>query len=84
MSYQFPNTFLFGKEYAKAHKTRLKFIEEFEMLIAEMQEHWDPHLKIEYSKMCIRTVAEKIQADRKRKDREEEEEYAKCRMLLKN
>ena len=35
---------------------------------------WNPHLKLEYAKMCIRTVAEKAQADRKKRDKSEEEE----------
>ena len=36
--------------------------------------NWDPHLKLEYAKMCIRTVAEKAQADRKKKEISTEEE----------
>ena len=35
---------------------------------------WDPHTKLEYAKLCIRTVGEKLQAERKRKEVSEEEE----------
>ena len=35
---------------------------------------WDPHTKLEYAKMCIRTVGEKLQAERKRKESCEEDE----------
>ena len=34
---------------------------------------WDPHMKLEFLKVCTRTVAEKSQAERKRKDKLEEE-----------
>ena len=34
---------------------------------------WDPHLKLEYLKMSIRTVMEKAQADRKKREKSEEE-----------
>ena len=36
-------------------------------------EEWNPHLKLEFAKMCIRTVAEKAQSDRKKKEATEEE-----------
>ena len=51
-----------------------KFIEEFEQMYSGIGEGWNPHLKLEFAKMCIRTVAEKLQADRKKKDKSEEEE----------
>ena len=35
---------------------------------------WDPHSKLEYAKMCIRTVGEQMQAERKRRELSEEEE----------
>ena len=35
---------------------------------------WDPHTKLEYAKLCIRTVAERLQAERKRREVTEEEE----------
>ena len=34
---------------------------------------WDPHMKLEFAKMCIRTVTERVQADRKRTERTEED-----------
>ena len=34
---------------------------------------WDPHLKLDYAKMCIRTVVEQVQAERKRTEKSEEE-----------
>ena len=46
---------------------------ELELQFNEMWAHadngWDPHTKLEYAKMCIRTVGEKLQAERKRKER---------------
>ena len=38
-----------------------------------MPDGWNPHLKLEYLKMCIRTIVEKIQAERKSNERNEEE-----------
>jgi len=34
---------------------------------------WDPHTKLEFLKMCIRSVAEKAQAERKRYEKCEED-----------
>ena len=51
---------------------------ELELQFNEMWAHadngWDPHTKLEYAKMCIRTVGEKLQAERKRKETGEEDE----------
>ena len=51
---------------------------ELEKCFDEMWKHvdpaWDPHVRLEYAKMCIRTVGEKLQADRKKKEKSEEEE----------
>ena len=51
-----------------------------EKLIAEISEmyrmasqQWDPHLKLEYLKMCIRKISEKYQAERKLREKSEEE-----------
>ena len=49
-------------------------ISNFEDLYKDAGEGWNPHLKLEFAKMCIRTVAEKAQSDRKKKDASEEEE----------
>ena len=35
---------------------------------------WNPHLKLEYAKMCLRTVTERIQAETRKKERTIEEE----------
>ena len=42
-------------------------------LIGVMPVDWNPHLKLEYSKMCLRTVVEKAQAELKRREKSEEE-----------
>ena len=34
---------------------------------------WDPHHQLEFAKVCLRTVVEKAQADRKKKEKSEEE-----------
>ena len=51
------------------------------MAFAEMFRHldpnWNPHLKLEYAKMCIRTVAEQAQAERKKKELSKEEAVSK-------
>ena len=36
--------------------------------------NWDPHTKLEFLKVCIRTVAERVQAERNRRERTEEQE----------
>ena len=50
-------------------------ISEFEELQSQAGESWNPHSKLEYSKMFIRTVVEKAQADRKKKETGEEDEF---------
>ena len=57
----------------EAIKTSL--ISEFEELPSQAGESWNPHSKLEYSKMFIRTVVEKAQADRKKKETGEEDEF---------
>ena len=54
--------------------TKVRFIEEFEEMYAGIGEGWNPHLKLEFAKMCIRTVAERLQAERKKKERSDEED----------
>ena len=53
------------------YKTRIK--EELRLLLNQVPAGWNPHLRLEYLKMCIRTVTEKIQAERKMNERSEEE-----------
>ena len=43
-------------------------------MMREVPVHWDPHKKLEFLKVSIRTVAERLQADRNRKERTEEQE----------
>lgn len=43
-------------------------ISEFEELQSQAGESWNPHLKLKYSKMFIRTLVEKARADRKKKE----------------
>ena len=42
-------------------------------MMDKMPDNWNPHLKLEYAKMCLRTVVEKVQAERKRFETNEEE-----------
>ena len=45
----------------------------FNEMIATMEGAWDPHMKLEFAKVCIRTVVEQTQAERKRDEKSEEE-----------
>jgi len=42
-------------------------------MFRQMGNNTDPHIRLEYLKMCIRTVSEKLQAERKRYEKSEEE-----------
>ena len=57
----------------KIPECKEKIVEEFETMFAHAGNGWNPHLKLEYAKMCIRTVVEHTQAERKRKEKTEEE-----------
>ena len=48
-------------------------ISEIELMLADAPSSWDPHKRLEFLKVCIRTVLEKAQADRKRNELSEEE-----------
>ena len=48
-------------------------LEEITSMLREAPATWDPHQKLEFAKVCIRTVLEKAQADRKRREITEEE-----------
>ena len=50
------------------------FCKELESRISEIPSNWDPHMKLEYIKMCIRTISEKLQAEKKRFEKSEEEQ----------
>ena len=41
-------------------------------MMTQAPSSWNPHLKLEYLKMCIRTTLEKVQAERKVQERSEE------------
>ena len=58
---------------AKSNDTRIKLENGFREMIALMPNDWNPHLQLEYAKMSIRTIAEKVQAERKKKEKVEEE-----------
>ena len=53
--------------------TRPIILEEINRLMGQAPQHWNPHTRLEYSKMCIRTVMEKAQSDRKILEKSEEE-----------
>ena len=55
---------------------KAKFISEFETMYSCIGEGWNAHLRLEYAKMCIRTIAERIQAERKKQEKVEEEELS--------
>ena len=44
----------------------------YSQMLSLMPTEWNPHLKLEYAKVCIRTVVEKVQADRKANEVNEE------------
>ena len=49
-------------------------IKDYEDMLGTMPALWDPHMKLEFAKVCIRTVVEKAQAERKSRERAEEDE----------
>ena len=57
----------------KNSECKEKIVEGFETMLANAGIGWNPHLKLEYAKMCIRTVVEQVQAERKRKEKSEED-----------
>ena len=58
---------------AKVEWSRLKIESDFEEMFSQTPSHWDPHMKLDYAKLCLRTVVEQVQAERKRKELNEEE-----------
>ena len=57
----------------KNKELRERLIKGFEDMISTSLPSWNPHQKLEFAKMSIRTVAEKIQADRKVEEKTEED-----------
>ena len=58
----------------KDEKIKKSISEELRTLVNMAPNHWDSHTKLEYAKMCLRTVAERRQAERNRKERTLENE----------
>ena len=58
---------------AKHPDTKNKVLEGFNEIMGTMPSHWDPHMKLEFAKVAIRTVCESVQAERKVKEKSEEE-----------
>ena len=48
-------------------------IREVKEMLDTMPLDWDPHMKLEFCKVCIRTVVERQQTERKKKEKTEEE-----------
>ena len=57
----------------KIPECRAAIEREYQEMLNKMIDGWDPHLKLEYAKMCIRTVVEKVQAERKKFEQTEED-----------
>ena len=55
---------------------RLKKViyDELILLMGMAPAHWDPHMKLEYAKMSLRSVAERVQAERNKRERTMENE----------
>ena len=58
---------------AKSKRYGPIIIQEYQTMLDTAPVAWDPNQKLEFAKMCIRTVVEKVQADRKRQEVTEEE-----------
>ena len=58
----------------KTSVEKVELEKKFDEMWRHMDRTWDPHTKLEYAKLCIRTVAERLQAERKRREVTEEEE----------
>ena len=58
---------------AKDEWSRNKIEKDFNEMFATAPGHWDPHSRLEFAKVCIRTVVEQTQAERKRKEASEED-----------
>ena len=46
---------------------------DFDEMFGTCCEGWDPHTKLEFAKVCLRTVVERLQADRNKKEKTDEE-----------
>ena len=58
---------------AKSPETSATLFQEVSEMFRNIPQGWDPHMKLEFLKVCIRTTAEKVQAERKRTEQREED-----------
>ena len=59
---------------AKETWSKLEIERKFNEMFATVDVDWDPHMKLEFAKVCIRSVVEQTQAERKRNEKSEEDE----------
>ena len=52
---------------------KARLISELSIKLGEAPQDWDPHLRLEYTKMCIRSIAELLQSEMKLRMKTEEE-----------
>ena len=50
----------------KDEVTKNRIVEGVNEMFQGRLDSWNPHVKLEFAKVCIRTVTEKVQADRKK------------------
>ena len=58
---------------AKDKQASIDIVSGVEGMMKEVPDSWNPHSKLEFLKVCIRTVVEKVQSDRKKVEQTEEE-----------
>ena len=58
---------------AKETWSKVEIEQKFNEMFATAGGSWDPHMKLEFAKVCIRTVVEQVQADRKKNEKSEED-----------
>ena len=58
----------------KNPETKALIVHAFNEMNSKAMPDWNPHMKLEYAKMSLRSVVEKIQSEIKRKEKSEEEE----------
>ena len=58
---------------AKTDWARQKIESDFNEMYLTACPDWGPHMKLEFAKLCIRTVVENVQAERNRREASEEE-----------
>ena len=51
-----------------------KIEKEFIEMFGTRDPNWDPHTTLEFAKMCLRSVVERVQAEKRKKDRSDEDE----------